>query len=183
MQRFKHLSRLGKDFFAIKFFSKLIFYSILFIVDGTELSESTKNIVLPNDVISMSYKIKMINGKEAIYGAVKLWREMYSNPTILPRPSLLRIIPSTHAQWNATKGGSDNVTKIADDCFAKPPRNLTNFESVAFCRCISNLLVAVLKLYHSLSAKDDVASKHPSLQHYRNAASHRLTYKKLLYNI
>ena len=143
-------------------------------------AESTKNIVLPNDVISMSYKIKMINGKEAIYGAVKLWREMYSNPTILPRPSLLRIIPSTHAQWNATKGGSDTVTKIADDCFAKPPRNLTNFESVAFCRCISNLLVAVLKLYHSLSAKDDVASKHPSLQHYRNAASHRLTYKKLL---
>ena len=148
-----------------------------------EEKDCIKNIVLPSDVIAMSKQIKTINGEEAIYGAVKLWRTMFSNPVILPRPSMLRIIPATHAQWNATKGGSDTVTKMADNCFIKPPRNLTNFETVAVSRCFSNLLIAIQKLYHALTAQDNVAEKYPSMQHYRNAASHRLTFKKLLRKI
>jgi len=116
-----------------------------------------------------------------LYGTLKLWRTMFSDPSILPYPVIQRIIPSYHAQWNATKGGSDTVTKLVDDCYAKPPRfYTTNFESVAFSRCISILAVAILKLYHATTVKDNLYQSYPSIQHARNAASHRLTYKNLL---
>ena len=142
--------------------------------------DDISHLMIPNNIISMCRGIKTINGKETIYGALKLWKTMFSDATILPRPVLQRIIPRTHAQWNSTKGGSDTVTKLVDGCFLKPPRNYTNFESVAFGRCISNLVATILKLYHVVSAKDNVAQSYPSMQHYRNAASHRMTYGRML---
>ena len=79
---------------------------------------------IPNDVIQAAQNVPMINGTEALYGALKLWQTMFPQDDLshLPRPALQRILPSTHAQWNATKGGSDTVTKIVDDCFLNPPR-------------------------------------------------------------
>jgi hypothetical protein len=136
--------------------------------------------VIPDDVLSIAKDIKVINGEETLYGTLKLWKKMYSDPSILPRPTLQRIIPSTHAKWNATKGGSDTITKLVDDCFIHPPRNYTNFESVASSRCISNLLATTLKLYQIISANKDLSATYPSMQHYRNAASHRATFKKFL---
>ncbi len=142
--------------------------------------ENTNELVIPDHVLGLSKKIPTINGEETLYGALKLWRTMFADPSILPYPILQRILPSYHAQWNATKGGSDTVTKLVDDCFAKPPRFYTNFESIAFSRCISILAVAVLKLYHAITARENLDQSYPSIQHARNAASHRLTYKKLL---
>ena len=91
------------------------------------------NTVIPNEVIAISEDVKMINGKEALYGSFKLWKAMSLDPgpAVLPYPVLKRILPSSHAEWNTTKGGSDTVTKIADDCIINPPRQLTNFESTA----------------------------------------------------
>ena len=137
----------------------------------------TALIVIPNDVITLSKQMPAINGKETLYGALKLWRKMFSDPSILPRPVIKRIIPTTHAQWNATKGGSDTVTKLVDDCFVSPPKVYTNFESVAFTRCISNIIASILKLYQTITSKDDLSTAYSTIQHYRNAASHRITSK------
>ena len=143
----------------------------------------TALIVIPNDVIALSKQMPAINGKETLYGALKLWRKMFSDTSYLPRPVLKRIIPATHAQWNATKGGSDTVTKLVDDCFVSPPKIYTNFESVAFTRCISNLIASILKLYQTITSKDDISTAYSTIQHYRNAASHRITFKRLLRKI
>lgn len=147
--------------------------------DETEASD----IVIPNEVLAIGKKVPTINGKEAFYGTVKLWKKMFADTEILPRPVLQRIIPRSHAKWNANKGGSDTVTKLADDCQAVPPRCWTNFETVASSRCFSNLCVAILHLYHTVSAKKNFATFYPTLQHYRDAASHRITFKKMLRHI
>ena len=139
---------------------------------------STSQVKIPNNVLQISENVSTINGKEALYGALKLWKVMFDDPSILPMPTLKRIIPTTHAQWNATKGGSDTITKIVDDCVLHPPKNYTNFESVAVGRCISNTLATILKLYQVTSSEEEL--NYPSMQHFRNAASHRITYKKML---
>ena len=135
---------------------------------------------IPDNVIDISEQIPTINGKETLYGSLKLWKAMFSNPTILPRPALQRIIPSTHAKWNATKGGSDTVTKLVDDCFVKPPRPHTNFETVAVGRCISNLLATVFRLYQLITSKENLQDSYPTIKHFRNAASQRMSFKKSL---
>ena len=97
----------------------------------------------------------------------------------LPRPALTRIIPSTHAEWNSTKGGSDTITKIVDDMVLHPPKAHTNFESVAVGRCISILLSTTFKLFQIITAKQDL-NKYSTMKNFRNAASHRFTFKKAL---
>ena len=138
------------------------------------------NTVIPSDVMRISKDVPTINGKEALYGAFKLWKTMFVDPGpgALPYPVLKRIIPSTHAHWNSTKGGSDTVTKIADDCIINPPRQQTNFETTATSRCISNLLVAIFKCYQASTSSS--THQYPSLDHYRNAASSRVTFKRFL---
>ena len=140
------------------------------------------NTVIPNDVIEISNDVNTINGKEALYGSFKLWKAMFLDPgpVTLPYPVLKRIIPSAHAEWNTTKGGSDTVTKIADDCIINPPRQLTNFESTATSRCISNLLITIFKSYQASSSINNSNFSYPSLHHYRNAASSRVTFKRFL---
>ena len=78
---------------------------------------------LPNDVMQASEQVATINGTEALYGALKLWQTMFPQDDLscLPRPALACIIPTTHAQWNSTKGGSDTITKIVDDSVLHPP--------------------------------------------------------------
>jgi hypothetical protein len=51
--------------------------------------------VIPDDVLSIAKDIKVINVEETLYGTLKLWKKMYSDPSILPRPTLQRIIPTT----------------------------------------------------------------------------------------
>jgi hypothetical protein len=136
--------------------------------------------VIPDNVFSIAKDIKSINGEETLYDTLKLWKKMYSDISILPQLTLKRIIPSTHAKWNATKGGSDTITKLVDDCYIHPPRNYTNFESVPSCCCNSNLLATTLKLNQITSASKDLSNTYPSMQHFHNAASHRATFKKFL---
>ena len=135
--------------------------------------------MIPEDVIEISREIPHINTKEALYTGIKLWRSIFSDLSILPRPTLKRIIPSTHALWNATMGGSDAITKITDDCILRPPRLYSNFETIAVSRCISNIFATILKLLQLSTAKKDL-DFYPSMQHYQNAASHRFTFQTLL---
>ena len=143
-------------------------------------NEESKNIIIPDDVIAIAKTIPAVNGKEALYGTLKLWKQMYANLSILPWPTLKRIIPRAHAKWNANKGGSDSITKIVDDCFVSPPKAHTNYESVAVACCFSNLIVALLRIYQITSSKKDIRKKYKSIYHFRDAASKQCTFKKAL---
>ena len=142
-----------------------------------EQDVTIKNV--PNNVIQLCNNIPTINGKEAFFTSLKLWKAMFNDTSILPLPTLKRIIPATHAYWNTTKGGSDTITKLVDDCFLNPPRNYTNFESTAVSRCITIQLAAVLRLQQISNAKPNL-NFYSSIDHFRNAASHRMSFKKLL---
>jgi hypothetical protein len=89
-------------------------------------------------------------------------------------PPLERIIPSMHAYWNKTKGGSDVTTKLMDTNLAPLP--FTNPETVAVNRLISIIFVLIYQVDHIFSSKKDLP--YPSLAHYRNAATHRSTLTK-----
>ena len=146
--------------------------------DATE----PKNLIIPQDILAISERLPTINGKETIYRAVKLWKTMFHNPNVpLPLPTLKRIIPATHAEWNMiTKGGSDTITKLVDDCVLNPPRCHTNYESAGTARCISNLLAFTFKLYHIVSSQQDLSSYYPGLRHWRNANASCAGFKTFL---
>ena len=137
------------------------------------------NLIIPEDILSLSDEIKTIKGRETFYGTLKLWKTLFDDPSILPRPTLKRIIPATHARWNKSKGGSDSVTKMVDNCFLKPPLCHANNETVAVARCISNMFSASHKL-NQIVRSDLNRQSLPSPEHYRNNNSHRLTFEHYL---
>ena len=138
--------------------------------DGNSIKE------LPESVIRLSNKVPTINGPDALFTSLKLWKIMFHDTSILPRPTLKRIIPATHAYWNSTKKESDTIRKLVDDCFLHPPHNYTNFESTAVSRCISIQLATVLRLHQILHAKTNLDT-YPSIDHFHNACSHMMSLK------
>ena len=146
-------------------------------------SYDVDDIIIPENIVNLCSDISTINCEEALYSNVKLWKRMFHDTSILPRPTLQRIIPRSHAKWNTGKPGSDTITKIVDDCVFTPPKTYTNYESKASGRCFSNLTTAILRLHQITTAKKDFTKYYPTLQHYRDAASHRCTHKKVLRTI
>ena len=143
-------------------------------------SDDVNDIMIPEKIVNLCNDMAAVNCKEALYSNVKLWKRMFSDTSILPLPTLQRLIPRSHAKWNTGKPGSDTITKIVDDCVFTPPKAYTNFESKASGRSFSNLTTAILRLYQISTAKKDFSKNYPTLTHYRDAASHRCTHKKLL---
>ena len=76
------------------------------------------------------------------------------------------------------KGGSDTATKLMDDCLVRIPKHHMNTESVATSRCFMILMVLNHRLMQIFTALDDL--NYPSLKHYREAASQRLTFHSSL---
>ncbi len=144
--------------------------------------EAIKSLQIPDDVVEMSNDIPTINGKDALYGTLKLWRQMFHNTKQLPMPVLRKIIPSAHAKWNACKGGSDTITKLVDDCVCKPPKQYANNQSTVVCRSIAILTTTILRL-HQICTTKPTTETYPSLQHYRNACSQRCTYQQICRNL
>lgn len=141
--------------------------------------DSIKSLQIPREIIEIADEIPTINGAEALYETFKLWRRMFHNPSRLPMPILKMLIPTAHAKWNSCKGGSDTITKLIDDCIVIPPKQHTNNQSAVIGRCISNLTATILRLYQITSSKKDLSSAHPSICHYRNAASQRCTFQSI----
>ena len=145
--------------------------------------DDVSDVLIPENIVNLCNDISAINCREALYSNLKLWKRMFQDTFILPRPTLTRIIPRSHAKWNTGKPGSDTITKIVDDCVFTPPKEYTNYESKASGRCFSNLTSAILRMFQISTAKKDFTRFYPTLDHYRNAASHRCTHKKLLRTI
>ena len=117
--------------------------------DNTPVSD----LIVPENILNLCLELPTVNCKEAFYSSFKLWKHMFHDTTILPRPTLQRIIPRSHAKWNAGKPGSDTVTKICDNCVFCPPKVYTNFETKAIGRCFTNLTATVLHLFQVSSSK------------------------------
>ena len=142
--------------------------------------DDVEDVLIPENIINLCEEMSSVNCKEALYSSVKLWKRMFQDTSILPRPTLQRILPRSHGKWNTGKPGSDTVTKIVDDCNFVPPKEYTNYESKASGRCFSNLTTTILRLYQISTAKKDFEKYYPTIAHFRNASSHRCTHKKLL---
>ena len=145
-----------------------------------DISMDSSDIIIPDRIVKLCTDMSQVNCREALYSSVKLWKCMFDDTSVLPRPTLKRIIPRSHAKWNSGKHGSDSVTKVCDECPFCPPKWYTNFESKACGRCFTNLSAAVLRLCQIITAKKDIEKSYPTLTHYRDAASHRFTHKKIL---
>jgi hypothetical protein len=129
---------------------------------------------VPDDVIKVAKDIPTINGTATLQSTVNLWKEICNLP--LPLPPLNRILPSVHANWNQKKSGSDTTTMLMDGSLAPLPH--ANPESVAVNRLISMMFVLVHRLRQLYTAKEEL-EWYPSLGHYRNAASHRLSFRRI----
>ena len=146
-----------------------------------DISMDSSNIIIPDRIVKLCTDMSQVNCREALYSSVKLWKCMFDDTSVLPRPTLKRIIPRSHAKWNSGKHGSDSVTKVCDECPFCPPKWYTNFESKACGRCFTNLSAAVLRLCQIITAKKDIEKSYPTLTHYRDAASHRFTHTQILH--
>ena len=104
--------------------------------------------MIPDIVRDLADEIETINGFEAFCGAFGLWKEMFlsKHRRPLPMPSLRRIIPSSHAFWNAVKSGSDTCTKLMDSCRLIVPNAHSNCETRASSRIIMLGFVAIHRL-------------------------------------
>ena len=103
---------------------------------------------IPDQVIEVVVEAgSNIPDSETLYSAFKLWLAMFSNTSILPLPSLKRVIPQYHAKWNATKSGSDTTTKLMDNLSIRQPH--VNLETAAVCRLLHHL---DFKFIHSINA-------------------------------
>jgi hypothetical protein len=128
---------------------------------------------IPSEVMELASTIPTINGEETLQGTLNLWYAISGMPK--PIPSLVRIIPSIYAFWNVVKGGSDTTTKLMDSCLIQIPKIYMNTESVAVTRCLMLVMVCNLRLMQVFTAKSDI-NFYPSLLHYRQAASQRMTF-------
>lgn len=130
-------------------------------------------LTVPHHILHLAESIPTINGADTLQGTANVWYSLSRLPK--PFPSLVRLIPTIYAFWNAVKGGSDTTTKLMDDCLLRIPKVYLNTETVAVNRLISLLFV----LFHRLSqinTSQDQLDTYPSLSHYRKAASERTTF-------
>ena len=93
-----------------------------------------------------------------------------------PLPPTERIIPLIFSSWNAGKSGSDTISKLLAKCHYNIPSQHAQAEAVA--RMIQTITVVCLRSCQIAGAKPDLS--YPSLKHFRNAASQRLTHSHFL---
>ena len=65
-----------------------------------------------------------------------------------------------------------------DDCIIRIPKSHLNAETVAVARLLATVFVLIHRVIQVISANKDL--NYPSLEHYRKAASHRITYHRTL---
>ena len=135
---------------------------------------------IPDQVIEVAVEAgSNIPDSETLYSAFKLWLAMFSNTSILPLPSLKRVIPQYHAKWNATKSGSDTTTKLMDNLSIRQPH--VNLETAAVCRLLHLGFVFIHRINAIFTANGDL--NYPTITHFRNAASHRSTYYETIVKV
>lgn len=91
-----------------------------------------------------------------------------------PLPKCSRIIPYPNSNWNATKSPSDTTTKLIDSCDEK--LGVRTPQTLAVARMMQLKQHQYFRAMQMLSSKEDLTEFYHSVRHYRDAASHRLTF-------
>jgi len=93
-----------------------------------------------------------------------------------PLPPTERIIPLIFSIWNADKSGSYTISKLLAKLHYNIPSHHPQAEAIA--RTIETITVVCFRSSQIAGARTDL--QYPSLKHYRNAASHRLSHQEYL---
>lgn len=94
-----------------------------------------------------------------------------------PLPPIARIVPLVVAYWNALKGGGDTITKLLDDCQERIGKRTD--VTVTCARLLLQLGIHCHRLFQIVT-NTKPAEEFDTLNHFRNAASKRFTFKKSL---
>ncbi|GFH47201.1 hypothetical protein CTEN210_09822 [Chaetoceros tenuissimus] len=143
----------------------------------TVLTGRNEVLPIPDEIVDIAVKfIPEINDEETLQGAVNLWHVLRQQ--VLPMPSFRRLIPAVCTYWNATKGGSDTITKLMDSCILRIPKAWMNNETVAITRLVQLLTTLNHRLLQCGTGSENL--NYPSLLHWRHAASERTSYHTTL---
>lgn len=103
-----------------------------------------------------------------------MWKEMTKDEN-LPLPPCERNLPKQDAFWNVTKHGSDVKTQACQSMSVPLPVDAPGAK--AFDRMQMTIFSDIHKGSQMFTAKDDL-SEYPTIGHYRNAGSKRMTFRR-----
>ena len=106
-----------------------------------------------------------------------LWRALNVDvPTSIrfPLPPIAMIIPFINSFWNSTKGPSDTMTKLLDNC--EENLGIRSPQCIAVARLLNLEAIAFHRCNQIITGKDP--SFYPSIARYRNSANRRLSFQK-----
>lgn len=114
----------------------------------------------------------------AFHTNYQLWRslnvQLDGRAIKFPLPPMDGFIPCQNAEWNLSKGPSDTLTKLFDDC--EEAITVRTSQTVAVARFISVLFTAFYRSVQIVDSKDDL-SKYKTLENFRRAANNRTSFK------
>jgi hypothetical protein len=93
----------------------------------------------------------------------------------MPLPSMVRIAPLVVCRWNGSKGASDTITKLIDECDVKIPVG-DSPQAAVISRMFMIVGVAIHLIMQAFSAKEDLDS-YMMIERYRKSANSRITFR------
>jgi hypothetical protein len=108
-----------------------------------------------------------------------MWKEMTKEEN-LPLPPCQRILPLHDAFWNVMKHGSDVKTQACQGMSVPLPANSPGAK--AYDRMQMNVFADIHKGSQMFRANKDLTT-YGDLEHFRNAASHQMTFRKCIIEI
>ena len=107
-----------------------------------------------------------------------LWRSLNVDPDTnaikFPLPPCDGFIPCQNAEWNLSKGPSDTLTKLFDDCVEAI--TVQTPQTIAMARFISVLFMAFHCSLQIVNAKEDLR-KYKTLENFRRTANNCSSFK------
>jgi hypothetical protein len=102
-----------------------------------------------------------------------LWHAL--NQKKMPLPSMVRIAPLVVCRWNGSKGASDTITKLIDECDVKIPVG-DSPQAAVISRVFMIVGVAIHRIMQAFSAKEDLDS-YMMIERYRKSANSHITFR------
>jgi hypothetical protein len=108
-----------------------------------------------------------------------VWKEMTKDEN-LPLPPCERILPTQDGYWNVTKHGSDTKTQACQSMSVPLPVDAPGAK--AYDRMQMNIFADIHKGSQMFRANEDLKT-YGDIEHYRNAASHQMSFRKCIIDI
>jgi hypothetical protein len=131
--------------------------------------------IVINDGSLSSYSIDLAT----IRYHIRLWKKLHCPDVIKPLPPCERFLPAQHSTWNKAKPGSDTLTFLLSKHQLRVPKSIKSPEATVIGRMLMMSAIACHRLFQLTSATKPV-SDYESIIRYRNASSHRFTFRRTL---